>query len=389
MLSESANEGVDLVYATLSWTLGANMENLTLRGAALIDGTGNALDNVLTGNAAVNTLTGGVGNDTLNGAAGNDILSGGLGNDTYVVDSTNDVINEAANEGVDLAQASVTYALSAEVENLTLIGTSVISGTGNTLDNVLSGNSAANTLTGGAGNDTLNGGAGIDTLLGGAGNDIYVVDSATDILTENLGEGTDTVQSSVTLTLANNLENLSLTGASLINGTGNALDNLLTGNTAANVLTGAAGNDTLNGGAGADTLIGGTGADLYHFNAGHGIDTIQENDATLGVKDAVQFVGTIKQADVQFKQVGNNLEVLLTASLDKLVMQNWYLGSQYHVEEFRFSDGTVLLNTQAQLLVSAMASFNAPTSAIESSPLHRPMHNHMIGSHMLSPPMTA
>ena len=82
-------------------------------------------------------------------------------------------------------------------------------------------------------------------------------------------------------------------------------------------------------------------------------------------------------------------EVLLNGTADKLVMQNWYLGGQYHVEEFRFSDGSVLLDTQVQSLVSAMASFNAPTSAIESSPLHRPMHNHMIGSHMLSPPMTA
>ena len=78
-----------------------------------------------------------------------------------------------------------------------------------------------------------------------------------------------------------------------------------------------------------------------------------------------------------------------TASLGKLVIQNWYLGSQYHVEEFRFSDGTVLLNTQVQSLVSAMVVFAAPIGGIESSPLHRPMHNHMIGSHMLSPPMTA
>ena len=191
-----------------------------------------------------------------------------------------------------------------------------------------------------------------------------------------------------TFTLRSNVENLTLTGTPVISGTGNALDNALTGNTAANVLTGAAGNDTLDGAAGADTLAGGTGADTYRFGSGYGIDTVQENDATAGVKDAVQFTGAFKQANVAFKHVGNNLEVLLTGTADKLVVQNWYLGSQYHVEEFRFSDSTVLLDTQVQSLVSAMASFNSPTAGIESSPLHRPMHNHMIGSHMLSPPMT-
>ena len=118
---------------------------------------------------------------------------------------------------------------------------------------MLTGNSGANVLTGLAGNDTLNGGAGADTLVGGAGNDTYVVDNAGDVVTENADEGTDTVQAAVTYTLAANVENLTLTGNGNINGTGNALDNVIIGNSGNNILAGLGGSDTLDGGTGTDT----------------------------------------------------------------------------------------------------------------------------------------
>jgi serralysin len=85
------------------------------------------------------------------------------------------------------------------------------------------GNVAANTLSGGLGNDTLNGGAGADTLIGGVGNDIYVLDNVGDVVIESANEGTDTVQTSVTLAgmvLAANIEKLTLTGTAAINGLG-------------------------------------------------------------------------------------------------------------------------------------------------------------------------
>ncbi|HZE92448.1 MAG TPA: calcium-binding protein, partial [Rhizobacter sp.] len=234
-------------------------------------------------------------------------------------------------------------------------------------DNILTGNSANNTLTGAAGNDTLNGGLGNDTLVGGTGNDTYVVNVGTDVVTENASEGTDTVQSAVTWTLGTNLENLTLTGASAINGTGNASANTLLGNSANNILSGLAGTDTLDGGAGNDTLNGGAGADVYNFARGYGQDTVQDNDATAGVKDRIQFGAGIVQADLKYTQVGNNLEALINGTTDKIVVQDWYLGSQYHVEEFRFSDGSIVTDAQVQGLVSAMAGFAAPAS-VQTTP---------------------
>jgi Ca2+-binding RTX toxin-like protein len=368
--NEYSNEGTDTVQASLSWTLASNVENLSLTGTAAINGTGNELDNVITGNSANNTLTGGAGNDTLDGGLGNDTMLGGTGNDIYVVNVATDVVTELTNEGTDTVLSAVTLTLGINVENLTLTGTSAISGTGNTLDNWLIGNSAINTLTGGAGNDTLNGMAGADKLVGGAGNDIYFVDNSADVTTELANEGTDTVNASLTWTLATNLENLTLLGTSAINGTGNTLDNALTGNAAMNTLTGGAGNDTLDGGAGADTLVGGSGADSYVFGRGWGIDTIQENDSTANVLDKVVFGAGVVKADTKYVRTGNNLEISILNTTDKLVIQNWYLGSQYQVEQFKYADGTVLTAAQAAGLVGAMASFAVP-SAANDAPLMR------------------
>src|SRR3569623_1227686 len=170
----------------------------------------------------------------MNGNSLSNTLTGGLGDDTYVI-STGDVVVEAANAGTDTVVSDVTYPLAANVEDLTLTGTAVINGTGNSLNNILTGNSL---------NNTLHGGAGADTLSGGLGNDTYVVDNTADVVTENLNEGTDTVQSSVTYTLGNNVENLTLTGTAAINGTGNSLNNILTGNSLTNTLTGGLGDDT-------------------------------------------------------------------------------------------------------------------------------------------------
>ena len=155
---ENANEGNDVVHASINYTLTANVENLVLEGDADLQGYGNDLDNMLYGN---------VGNNLLNGGAGADVMLGGAGSDTYFVDNTNDSVVENASEGSDVVLSTANYALSANVEALVLLGTADLQGYGNSQNNVIYGN---------VGNNLLNGGAGVDLMVGGAGNDTYFVD---------------------------------------------------------------------------------------------------------------------------------------------------------------------------------------------------------------------
>ena len=254
---EAFAAGTDSVLASISYVLPADVERLTLTGAATIDGTGNAAANQLTGNAAANLLDGGAGADT---------LSGGGGDDTYRVDHAGDLVVESAGAGSDTVVASISYVLPANVEQLLLAGSGAINATGNAL---------ANRLTGNAGNNVLNGGAGVDVLQGGAGNDTYVVDTAGDAVVENAGEGVDTVQAALSWTLGANVENLTLTGTAAINGTGNALANLLTGNGAANRLDGGAGADVMKGGGGNDIYVVDDAGDVVTEAASAGEDTVE------------------------------------------------------------------------------------------------------------------
>ena len=281
----TANATVTAAWTATALTTNNGVTTISTSGMAvnLAAVTTGSAGYSITNTGAATTLTGSALDDTLIGGIGNDSLVGGLGNDTYVMDSTVDFITELLSGGTDTVRSSFTQtALAANVENLTLTGKAAINATGNSLNNTLVGN---------AGNNTLNGGEGADRMLGGAGNDIYVVDNTSDRVYETTttssgvdAGGLDTVQSSVSFTLGQFVENLTLTGTAAIKGTGNSLNNTLAGNAGNNTLNGGAGADTLMGGLGTDILIGGIGADRLYG----GLDTVEDIFKFLNIADSNQ-----------------------------------------------------------------------------------------------------
>jgi len=247
-------------------------------------------------------LHGGSGNDLLDGGLGIDFMYGGKGNDTYIVDNTDDVVLEEANEGNDTVKSSVSHCLANHVENLILTGDASTNGTGNELKNSITGN---------LGNNFLDGGASVDKLAGGAGDDTYIVDliskgkgttAATlvleDSIVEKASEGDDTLvlrieastlaqiqidlekaSKTSTVTLAANLENLdaSATGNIALNLIGHKNSKSLTGNKGNNILDAKGGAATLSGLAGDDTYIVYSRDDLTRIAEaeGQGNDTLQ------------------------------------------------------------------------------------------------------------------
>lgn len=270
--------GTDTVISITSYNLGSQQENLTISGAANLNGTGNALGNVMIGNSGANTLTGGLGNDFLNGGAGNDLLRGGAGNDTYVIDSSSEINRATADAGIDTVRSTVSYILGPQQENLLLLGSARLNGWGNGGANTMTGNNGTNVLTGGLGNDVLSGGSGSDRLSGEAGDDTYIIDGINEIVTSTLDPGVDTVRSTVSYVLGAQQENLVLLGTANLNGWGNGAANTLTGNSGNNALTGAGGNDTLTGGLGNDSLVGAQGSD--QLNGGAGVDRLDGGPGT-------------------------------------------------------------------------------------------------------------
>lgn len=272
---------------------------------------------IIKGLAGNDTLYGKAGDDELDGGSGADKMYGGSDNDKYIVDNIADTVTENPAEGIDLVESTVSYTLGANVEDLHLKGTAAIDGTGNNSHNAILGNEANNSLSGlgdrdylfgaggddilkggdgddqlygGTGDDQLYGNAGADEMYGGVGNDKYLVDNVADLVTENVGEGIDTVITAQTYILGENVENLTLTDAADADGTGNDLNNYILGNAAGNTIEGKAGDDKINGRGGNDALIGNEGNDTLLGEAGSdnllgfkGNDVLYGNDDNDGL----------------------------------------------------------------------------------------------------------
>jgi Ca2+-binding RTX toxin-like protein len=319
----TANVGKLDVKVIATDKTGATVSDIfTLNIAGSIIGTtGNE---ILTGTANYETiegldgndrLFGLAGNDTLDGGTGRDTMTGGEGDDTYIVDNSGDRVIENPDEGTDTVFSSSSHTLGENVENLILTGTANLTGRGNALNNLITGNN---------GNNTLDGLAGDDTLEGGLGNDRYYVDSNNDQIIEAADGGTDTVFASVTWTLDDNLENLTLTGSDAIDGTGNGLRNTITGNSADNnlfggdendILRGGDGNDSLDGGTGNDNLDGGLGDDTLEGGVGNDVYSVDsDNDKIIEVAD--QGIDTVRSSVTW--TLNENLENLILMGTDAI-----------------------------------------------------------------------
>lgn len=349
---------------------GTVWDTTTVRTRVAMGTTGN---DVLTGYATADSLSGMAGNDTIYGRLGIDKLDGGSGEDTLSGDEGDDVLMGGA-------------------QNDTLNG-----GSGN--DSLL-GQDGNDTLDGGDGNDTLDGGAGDDTLGGGAGNDTYLFNIGSDKDTIGSYDATvgklDVVQfgsgiatTDLALTRVGNDLLLTRIGSSdslrlsyyfstdaanpwgveqLRFADGTVWDvatvkaRMLTGTAGDDSLVGYATADTLDGGAGDDVLAGGLGSDTYLVGRGSGADLVQENDATPGNTDVIQFGAGVTASQLWFRQVNSDLEVSIIGTADRVTLSGWYFGNSYHAEQFKTSDGKTLLDSQVQSLVSAMAAFAPPAA---------------------------
>ncbi|ALN72223.1 family 16 glycosylhydrolase [Aureimonas sp. AU20] len=241
----------------------------------------------LTAGTANAALEGSGGNDQFSAQAANVTFKGGAGDDTYIVNGTTRIV-ELAGQGIDTVQTWFSYRLPGDqsIENLTLMGTAAIDGTGNDLDNILTGNDAANVLDGGQGADTLTGKGGSDTFVVTKGTGTKTI---TDFQTTGAQADLLKIDGAAFGSFAALSKRMVQVGADLhidLGGhEGVILKNVsMSSLTAAHVrllnvtdtIVGTSGVDTLDGGDGNDTLTGGAGRDAFVIAKGNGSDTITD-----------------------------------------------------------------------------------------------------------------
>lgn len=304
-------EDYDTVVASISWTLGENLENLLLVGPQALNGSGNSLNNIIRGNAADNVLDGGVGAD---------VLLGDVGNDSYFVDNTGDLVVEGADGRTDRVFSSLTsYTMASNIEILHLIAPGNSNGTGNALDNLIFASSGNNILNGGLGNDSLS------YAYAESGVSVTLVTTQAQATG---GSGLDSVRG---------FENLIGSDYDDILGGGSG-NNTLRGGGGNDVLNGLAGNDVLDGGAGADYMNGGSGADRYVFSKLSDMLTGELHDLIYGFKSSEGDLIDLSALDAN----------PLTAAHDAFsFIGNAAFSEQDASGQLRFADGVLYGSTNA------------------------------------------
>lgn len=284
------NSGKNTVITSVSYSLPANVQNITASGSDSLTLTGNNLNNVIRGNSGNDTLIAGDGNDTLISGAGVTAMTGGAGNDVFYVNNAADVITKQSNTGKNMVITSVSYVLPENIQNITGSGKADLTLTGNSLNNVITGNAGHDTLVAGSGDATLVAGAGLATLIGGHGHNTYKVNNSADVIDAQADALSNNVFASVSYTLTGNLRNLTLTGNAALTATGGDLGGTITGNAGNDTLVGGAGDDTLIAGSGVATLMGGAGNDTYKINNAADVITEAPNTDVNSVLTTVSYV---------------------------------------------------------------------------------------------------
>ncbi|NMG35399.1 RTX toxin [Azoarcus sp. TTM-91] len=341
--------------------LGDNPSNAynSVQSVRFADGTvwaqSDLVERALAGTDGADSLVGTVAADMLNGGAGNDTVNGGNGDDTLY-----------GGDGGDW----------------------------------LYGGNGSDVLDGGADNDRLYGGAGNDTYLFGHGDGDDVIASEYDassgkhnVLQFKDGVAPEEVSvrrsgNSLVLTLAGSTDRVTVNDFFLGDNPSNAYNSVqsvrfadgtvwaqsdlveraLAGTDGADSLVGTVAADMLNGGAGNDTLNGGRGNDTYLFARTGGQDTLYDYDTTTGNTDVLAFGADIAADQLWFQRNGNNLDISIIGTTDKVTVSNWYVSNAYHVEQLKTADGLTLLDSQVNALVSAMAAFAPPSSGQTTLP---------------------
>jgi Ca2+-binding RTX toxin-like protein len=264
---------------------------------------GTAGVDIMTGGSGNDKLFGYEGNDILNGSGGNDYLYGGTGSDTYIF-----------NQGSGIDTIEDYDAALTDVDTIQF-------GQGIAPENVIFNKVGADLEI------TLPGGKDKLIIKNYYSSDFYKFDQI------KFSDGTVWDKEDI------DARPVYISGSGILNGTKGT--DIFTGSADADKLLGYEGNDTFDGKGGNDLAVGGAGNDTYIFNPGYGILTIEDSDGTAGNIDTIQFGAGIDPQGIVFVKIGDNLEITVKGTSDKIVISDFYKDSSNQIEAIKFSGGTV------------------------------------------------